>query len=306
MHVGKHALKIAIILNGISRKKNRFYRQILPSLQQKFSTEVFETQYSNHAIQLAAEATGKDFDVVLSAGGDGTLNQVVNGMLKSGSSALPMLGIIPLGSGNDFAGMMHVTGNANELIRLLEEKKPRTIDVGKISCFNKEGDPQEKYFINACSVGMGPATVHRLERLPRWMGTNLRYYVSVLNTFFTHPIEQFEARTPDWSWNGNARVIAIANGKSFGNKIYIAPEANPDDGVFSTFIATDMPLYKFLFVLQTVKSKKMVKDSRVVYATANEIHLTSPDNAWIEAEGELAGCLPARVEMQKGRIQFLS
>ncbi len=298
-------MRIAIIINGISRKKKKFYRQILPSIQQAFSTDVFETQFPSHAIQLAGEAVTKGYDILISAGGDGTLNQVANGMLETSAAKLPALGIIPLGSGNDFAGMMNISGQVAQLLQLLKENNPRSIDVGKVFCFNKGGNAVERYFMNVSSLGMGPATVHRLERLPRWMGTSFRYYASVLNTFFTHPTERFEVRTSHWSWKGNARVIAIANGKSFGNKIYIAPEAQPDDGVFSTFIATDMPLLKFLFVLQTLKTKRVVKDSHVLYSTATELEITSPDAAWIETEGELAGLLPARVEIQKGRIQFL-
>ncbi len=300
-------MKIAIIINGISRKKGKFYKHILPSLQQRFNVEVFETQFPSHAISLSNEAVAKGFEVILSAGGDGTLNQVVNGMLKSSApDKLPVLGIIPLGSGNDFAGMMGISGHPSQLIKLLEEKQPKSVDVGKISCLDQEGVSVEKYFINVCSLGMGPATVHRLERLPRWMGTSFRYYASVLNTFLTHPTEKFELHTPHWNWKGSARVVAIANGKSFGNKIYIAPEALPDDGIFSTFIATDMSLVKFLHVLLTVKMKKIVPDTRVIYSTATNITLTSPDPAWIETEGELAGLLPARVEMQKGKIWFLS
>ncbi len=300
-------MKIAIIINGISRKKKRFYQHILPPLQQRFVVEVFETKFSGHAIQLSHEAVVKGFDVILSAGGDGTLNQVVNGMLKdSTKQKIPALGIIPLGSGNDFAGMMYISADSSSIIRLLEENKPKPVDVGKISCFDSQGKAVEKYFINVCSLGMGPATVHSLERLPRWMGTSFRYYASVLNTFFTHPTENFEVRTTDWTWKGNARVVTVANGKSFGNKIYIAPDAQPDDGIFSTFIATDMSLMKFLHVLLTVKRKKIVPDTRVIYSTATEITLTSPDPAWIETEGELAGLLPARVEIQKGKIWFLS
>ena len=300
-------MKVAIILNGISRKKKTFYHRILPPLQQKFSVEVFETQFSNHAIQLAGDTVAAGYDVLLSAGGDGTLNQVVNGLLTSSSpNKLPVVGIIPLGSGNDFASMMSVNGNPDQLVKLLEENKPKPVDVGKIACLNPKSETIEKYFINVCSVGMGPATVHRLERLPRWLGAGFRYYASVLNTFITHPTETFEVHTPNWTWRGNARVVAIANGISFGNRNYIAPDAQPDDGLFSTFIATDMPLLKFLSVLQKVKRKKKVDDTCILYSTATDIELTSPDVAWIEAEGELAGLLPARVEMQKGKILFLS
>jgi diacylglycerol kinase (ATP) len=299
-------MRIAIILNGISRKKEKFYHHVLPALKQHFPIEVFETQFANHAIQLAEDAATKGFDIILSAGGDGTLNQVVNGIVRSSVSITPTLGIIPLGSGNDFAGTMNITGKPDQLLQLLKQNKPQPIDVGKISCLDKEGKSLDKYFINVCSLGMGPATVHRLERMPRWIGPGFRYFVSVLNTFFTHPTEKFEVRTPEWTWKGSARVVTIANGKSFGNKIYIAPDARPDDRIFSTFIATDMPLLKFLFVLQTIKLKKHAHDDRVIYSTAKELEITSPDPAWIEAEGELVGLLPARVEIQMGRMQFLS
>lgn len=299
-------MNVAIILNGISGKKKHFYQHILPPLQQKFHIEVFETQSPNDAIQLAGEATAKGFDVILSAGGDGTLHQVVNGMLKTETPNLPALGIIPLGSGNDFGGMMGISGKPEQLITLMEVNNAKPIDIGKISCCDKSGDPVQKYFINVCSLGMGPTTVQRLERLPRWMGAGFRYYASVLNTFLTHPTEKFDVHTPHWNWKGSARVVAIANGKSFGNKIYIAPEAQPDDGIFSTFIATDMSLVRFLTVLLTIKMKKIVPDTRVIYSTATEVNLTAPTNAWIEAEGELVGLLPAHVELQKARIQFLA
>ncbi len=100
--------------------------------------------------------------------------------------------------------MMKVSGNAAQLVRLLDEHTPKPIDLGKISCYDKDGIPVEKYFINACSLGMGPATVNRLERLPRWLGTGLRYYASVLNTFFTHPTEEFEVRTPQLDLAGKS------------------------------------------------------------------------------------------------------
>ncbi len=298
-------MKVAVIINGISRKKKRFYQHILPALQQKFSVEVFETKSSTHAIHLAAQAATKGFDVILSAGGDGTLNQVLNGLLII-TGPLPVLGVIPLGSGNDFAALMDVRPEASHLINLLANRKSRPIDVGKISCLGKDGAQIVRYFINVSSLGMGPATVQRIERLPRWLGPGFRYFASVLNTFLTHPIEKFEVTTKDWTWSGKARVVAIANGKSFGNRIYIAPTAEPDDGVFNTLIATDMPLPKFLFTLQRLKSKQVVKDQSIVYATAQELQLSSMTSAFIEAEGEMAGYLPATIVMQKHRIQFLA
>lgn len=298
-------MKIAIILNGISTKKKTFYQSILPPLKEKFSVDVFETKSPTHAFQLAGEAAVNHFDIVLAAGGDGTMNQVLNGLLCV-AGPLPVLGVIPLGSGNDFAALMGVRPEASQLSDLIANKKTRSIDVGKISCVGKEGTKTVRYFINVCSMGMGPATVQRIERLPRWLGPGLRYFTSVLNTFLTHPIERFEVTTKDWTWKGKARVVAIANGKSFGNKIYIAPDAEPDDGLFNTLIATDMALPKFLLVLQRLKNKQRIKDSSILYATTQELQLSSPTSAFIEAEGEMAGYLPASIVMLKNRIQFLA
>ncbi len=298
-------MKVAIIINGISTKKKTFYQSILPPLKKEFSVEVFETKSPTHAIQLAGEAAINQFDIVLAAGGDGTLNQVLNGLLSI-AGPLPFLGVIPLGSGNDFAALMNVRPDASQLINLITSRKSRPIDVGKISCLGKEGGQITRYFINVCSMGMGPATVERIERLPRWLGPSFRYFASVLNTFLTHPIEKFEVTTKDWTWKGRARVVAIANGKSFGNKIYIAPDAEPDDGIFNTLIATDMALPKFLLVLQRLKNRQRVKDPSILYATTQELQLSSPTSAFIEAEGEMAGYLPANIVMLKNRIQFLA
>jgi diacylglycerol kinase (ATP) len=298
-------LKIAVIVNGISRKKKNLYRDLLPRLSEKFSVTVFETQSPLHAIGLAQDACRHPFDVILSAGGDGTLNQVVNGMMQSAQASLPVLGALPFGSGNDFASMLGSMGDADTLMQQLEHMKTRAIDVGKIFCRDEEGRDVEKYFINVCSLGMGPATVRRLEQLPRWTGTGFRYYASVLNTFLTHPTEAFDVRTESWTWQGKARVVAIANGISFGNKIYIAPDSKPDDGIFSTCIATDMALPKFLSVLLKLKSGKKADDERIRYNSASELFITSPGRAYIEAEGEMAGLLPARIVVLKGRIQCL-
>jgi len=298
-------VKVAIIINGISRKKKTFYQSILPPLKKEFSVEVFETKSPTHAVQLAGETAINQFDVVFAAGGDGTLNQVLNGLLSI-EGPLPVLGVIPMGSGNDFATLMGVRPEASQLINLLNNSKSRPIDIGKISCVGKQGINVVRYFVNVCSMGMGPATVQRIERLPRWLGPDFRYFASVLNTFLTHPIEKFEVITKDWTWKGKARVVAIAKGKSFGNKIYIAPEAEPDDGFFNTLIATDMALPKFLLVLQRLKKRQKVKDPSILYATTQELHLSSPTTAFIEAEGEMAGYLPANIVILKKRIQFLA
>lgn len=299
-------MKIAIILNGISRKKKTFYKFILPALQQKFSVNIFETRFANHAHQLAADAVTEKYDIILSAGGDGTLHQVVNGMMSVAlQNQLPTLGLIPLGSGNDFANTIGATTNPADLLKLLSINQPRPIDLGKLICKDANNQELVKYFINVCSVGMGPATVKQMVKAPQWLGADLRYLQSIVRAFFSHTPDSIEIKTSDWNWVGKVRVLAIANGTSFGSKIYIAPDAKPDDGVFSTFLVSDIPLFKFLFYLQVVKGKKKVDDLSVVYSTTTNIEITSSEYVAIEAEGELMGFLPAVVEVLPAQMKFL-
>jgi YegS/Rv2252/BmrU family lipid kinase len=299
-------MKIIVILNGVSKKKKKFYQHILPILNQKFSVEVLETQFANHARQLAVEAVLKKVDVIISAGGDGTLNQVLNGMMSvAHENTLPALGLIPLGSGNDFANSANLTADPLALLELLTKNQPVPTDVGKVICRNNHNETITRYFINVCSLGMGPATVVRMEKSPSWLSADLKYLLSIVQTFFTHTPEAVELQTPTWNWRGKARVVAIANGKSFGNKIYIAPDAVMDDGIFSTFIFGDLPVFKFLVYLQQIKNMKKITDKQVFYSTATKLELSSVNQVRLEAEGELIGFLPAAVEVMSGKVRFL-
>lgn len=303
-------MTITIILNGISKKKKKFYQSILPALEEKFSVEVLETQFPNHAQQLAVETVQKKVDVILSAGGDGTLHQVINGMMRvANQHPLPALGLIPLGSGNDFAGTAKITDDVSLLIDLLNTNQPKLTDIGKVVCRTKEDNQTVHYFINVCSVGMGPATVQRMETSVKWLPAGTRYLLAIIQTFFSHKPEPIELKSNTWNWKGKARVVAVANGQSFGHQIYIAPGAIPDDGLFETFIAADVPLFKFLLYLQQIKAKKKIKDSRIIYSSISQkrvLHLGGVGHLtnMLEAEGELIGFLPACIEVMPGQIRF--
>jgi diacylglycerol kinase (ATP) len=300
-------LKISIILNGISRKKKFFYTSIYPSLQQNFKAEVFETQHAQHAIELASTAVKEKFDYILAAGGDGTLNQVLNGVMlhHQGENILPTIGIIPLGTGNDFAKMCSLKPDATHISSLLTQNNPQPTDIGKLNCRNENGETITKYFINVCSIGMGPEVVRRLVKSDRSLGPTITYLKAITETFFTHKPQKIHVNASNWEWQGKMRVLAIANGKSFGNSMFIAPEALPDDGLFSTFLATDMALLKFLFFLQLVKAKKKINSNAIMYYTSTTIEMSAPEPCPIEAEGEWMGWLPAKIEMLPKHINFL-
>lgn len=294
-------MRVSIILNAVSRKKRKFYSSILPALQAHHQTTVFETKFAGHARDLAA-THGSNCDVLLAAGGDGTLHQVLNGIMTLPNR--PVLGVIPIGSGNDFAGASEIRADAKYLLELLQNP-PHSTDIGKIYCHDNRGNAIEEYFMNVCSAGMGPTTVAEMANMPSWLGAQGRYLAAIVKTFFSHQPEELELVSEKFSWKGSARVVAIANGKSFGNKIYVAPQANLDDGLFNLFVGGDVPLAKFLWYLQHLKNKQKVNARQVHYSVASDLVLSSAKPAQLEADGELVGWLPATVRMHNNAIKML-
>jgi diacylglycerol kinase (ATP) len=298
-------IAVAIILNGISRKKNQFYSSIHPALVQKFNVEVFETQWPGHARELARERVQHPVDIILAAGGDGTLSQVVNGILDGEPRAKsPDLGLIPLGTGNDFARACGITANPGQLISLLESAA-RPTDVGRIHCCDGTGKKIASCFINVCSMGMGPEVVARLEKSNRALGPSLTYFKAIATTFLMHRPRVIRCQTAQWNWNAPVRVLAIANGKSFGHSLFVAPDASPDDGMLNSFIAGPLPLWRFLYFLQTIKSAKKIRHPNIRYHTIDRAEFDAPEPCAIEADGERIGFLPAEIDILPGKINFL-
>jgi YegS/Rv2252/BmrU family lipid kinase len=298
-----------IILNGISLKKKLFYHEYLPVISKLFNVEVHETLSKNDAKAIASRFTDRYVDVILAAGGDGTLHQVINGMLmgREEQKNLPVVGILPIGSGNDFARGAGVKGNIEQTLKILSAFKVRPIDIGYIE-FSHEAGGTEKgsaYFINVADIGMGPEVVGKVLSSGRPFGSEVAYYKSILNTFLTYRPMVVKAVTPDWQWEGKLRTLAIANGQYYGHGLCIAPEAVMDDRMFSVFICGNVSVFDFIMQTGTLKKGKPVVMEEVWYKTATEIEFSSESPCPIEGDGEILGWLPAKIRLISRQINFL-
>lgn len=298
--------RIAIILNGISLKKKLFFTKLLPALQQITDVHIYETRTKHDAITLSSKAVDKHYEVILAAGGDGTLNQVVNGMLtgNESSSKLPALGLIPLGSGNDFARTVNIKPVASLISDLLLANEPKPVDVGRITFTAEKGTPV-CYFINIADVGMGPEVVKHVLASGRAFGSVAAYYAAIIRTFFTYRPQEVILQTPLWNWSGPMRSAAIANGRFFGNGLGIAPDARVDDGTFSCFIAGQVSVVDFLIQNWRLRSGRRAVHNEIEYREANSVTITASKKLPIEADGELVGTLPVKIDVLAGRLKFL-
>lgn len=299
-----------VILNGISLKKKLFYHEYLPALSEVYDVEVHETLSRNDARSLASKFTDKYVDIIISAGGDGTLNQVVNGILKDREkeTKLPAVGVVPIGSGNDFVRGAVSKVNISQTITSLSQRMPRPVDVGLIEFSltpDKDSERSSAYFVNVADIGMGPEVVGKVLSSGRPFGSEVAYFKSILGTFLTYKPMIVRATTPDWTWEGKLRTLAVANGKYYGHGLCIAPDADIGDRMYSIFICGNVSLLDFIVHTGSLKKGKNIELEDVHYKTATSIELSSEGPCPIEGDGEMLGWLPARITMIPRQLNFL-
>lgn len=300
---------VAVVLNGISPRKKFFYDKILPSVSKLCHAEVFETLSDNDAISLASQATDDHFDLIIAAGGDGTLNQVVNGILfgREAENILPVVGLIPLGSGNDFARTAGIQASTLQIESLLNQLQPKRIDVGKISytTFSASKKTEHRYFVNVADIGMGPMVVEKVLKSARNFGHGAAYYLSILSTFIDYKPMIVKAAAKEWIWEGKLRTLGVANGKCYGHGLHIAPDAILDDRKFDVFICGDVSVFDFIRFTSKLKKSQHIRISEIHYKKTTHIELTSAQACMIEGDGEILGVLPAKVELVSRQLEFL-
>lgn len=190
------------------------------------------TEYPGHAAEMAAAAcgdgaSGDGYDVIVAAGGDGTVNEVVNGMMAAGSARRPALAVLSVGRGNDFCYGADIPATLPECVAVLARDRRRPLDVGLVS----GGDyPQGKHFANGIGVGFDTIVGLEAARLKHVHGF-MAYVVGALRTFVMYP------QAPDIriAWDDTvveqaSHQISIMNGKRMGGTFFMAPDAENHDG----------------------------------------------------------------------------
>jgi diacylglycerol kinase (ATP) len=299
---------IVVILNGISLRKKLFYKTFLPALSKVANVQVKETLTKNDAILLASKATDQYVDAIISAGGDGTLNQIVHGVLagRETASKLPVIGLIPLGSGNDFARSAFVKTEASQITSLIENFQPKKIDVGQIHFTNSQTNMTElRYFVNMADIGMGPVVVDKVLRSGRPFGHAVAYYKSILSTFLQYRPMHVEVTSNDWMWKGKLRTLGVGNGKCYGHGMAITPDAVLDDRMFNVFICGNVSVLDFVRYTGHLKKGKHIPHPEVHYKKTTQISFKSEGECLIEGDGEILGRLPASVRLFERQLEFL-
>lgn len=312
--------KIAFLINRLIKN----YDAILKDIQNTFAEtdyQLYFSDFSGHLVDLAQKALKDGKNTIITVGGDGTHNEVINGVLahfKIGNNSeiesydlenlkKIRLGLYPAGTGNDFSKSINIKPNALQLKNEIANGNSRLLDLGWTSFTDKQNKPTNRFFINITDVGMGGEVARKLENKIPLLSNKTQYAIRIVSTFLTYKKASIQAKSENYDWKGQVMNFIVANGKWFGNGLGVAPDAVLDDGFFEIAILGDIGLLDYLKHLDTVKKGEKVIHPEVNYNRFKEITITSGDGSSvpIDMDGEFVGYAPLTLKNIPQTINFI-
>jgi diacylglycerol kinase (ATP) len=250
-------------------------------------------------IHLAREAVEQGYELVVGVGGDGTVNEVANGLMLAGDGqkAGAELGLITVGRGSDFARTIGVPADLQEACARLAQPRRTTLDVGRVE-YHQAAESHRRYFVNVGGGGFDGEVTARANRSPKFMGGTIPYLTSLVITLITYRNKLIEL-TLDQGEPQHLKVYAVivANGQYFGGGMRIAPDADPNDGLFDVVILGDLGKIEFLRTTPTVYEGTHVNHPKVSVFRAREVSVRSAQPLLLQIDGEVCGHSPLRFEL---------
>jgi diacylglycerol kinase (ATP) len=241
------------------------------------------TVYPTHATELAAQAGEQGYEMVIAIGGDGTVHEVINGLMRITEKKRPILGIVPVGSGNDFAHAIGVTEKPDvALVRALNGE-PQRVDLGLLS----DETGRKEYFDNTLGIGFDAVVTIRSHKLPVVRGF-LMYLTAVIQTIILNfnPM-QLHVETDTENWDLPTLMLTLCNGSREGGGFLVAPEANNHDGLLEyATIRKVSRLMMFRLVPEVMKGTHG-RFKQVRMGKFRKMVLSSDRALYIHADGEI-------------------
>ena len=234
---------IAVIIN--KKHENHANAAVWLPFKRTFpEASFFFTEYSGHATELAKMAALQGNNIIVAVGGDGTVNEVVNGMMMvSQEVRLTLsLAILPVGTGNDFVKSTGLNHSMQSLIQAIQQNKSTLIDIGSVTSL-KNGKDEIRYFANIADAGIGGLVAQKFLGLVRLLPAYLAYQISILRAFLSFKHALVAIKGDNFEYKGKLLSLCAANGQWFGGGLGIAPHADIQDGNLAFVILGDVTLF---------------------------------------------------------------
>jgi diacylglycerol kinase (ATP) len=261
--------------------------------------EWIETRYPHHAFELAKEAADQQFDLVVALGGDGTLHEVLNGLMQAPAERRPLLGSIPVGSGNDFSYAIGMpTNDPVAAFKQVLNGSLRAIDIGLL----EDDTGCQEYWSNAIGIGFDTVVTIRSRQIPIVKGYAL-YFAAVIEAIIRDYIPfQVQIKVDGQSWDGDYLMLVMCNGSREGGGFHVTPDGKPDDGILDYVTVNRVSRLKMLALLPRFMNGTHQSSPDVHLGRFEKMELTSNRPLQIHADGEILAGFDSQIKNLKVKI----
>ena len=271
--------------------------------------EHFMTEGPGDASRLASKAVSRGAELLACVGGDGTLNEVVNGVMEHGDAIRSNLaiGFIPDGTGCDFVRTVSIPRNIKKAIDVIASNHFSPIDIGRLSFHDHTGRNSCRYFHNITSFGLGGEVDQRVNRTTKAFGPFLSFIWATLISIFLYGKKTIKLKIDDAVeeefviWN-----VAVANGQYHGGGMCVAPDALVDDSLFHLTVIGDLSIPEIFYNLPKLYSGKIKTIPEVSTHTGKKVTATSDQTVLLDVDGEQPGTLPVTIDIIPGALNIIS
>ncbi len=288
-------MDVTLIINPIAGNKAfRSVGEIEGLLKGKADLTTFVTRKRGDALSYAKELSGAD--LIIAAGGDGTINEVINGMLSSGCTGqdrIP-LAIIPLGTANVLAKETGIPENIEDAVKLSLSGTPRKLSVGKIN---------GHYFMLMAGIGFDGETVYGVNGSLKKISGKFAYVMSGIKTLVRFNLPLIKIKTSAAEMKGHTAIIS--NVRCYGGHQYVTPEASITEPVLDICIFKGKTRMGFLrFVIDVLRGKHL-QLPEVEYGKFEEFDITSDRTVHVQIDGDYFGILPVKIEVVRDALSLI-
>jgi diacylglycerol kinase (ATP) len=261
------------------------------------------TEHPGHATQIAREVLGTGIKFLVAVGGDGTVHEVVNGIIQDDKPLSPdaVLGVVAAGTGCDFIKTFGIPAMTPHAVAHLDGHEHFRIDIGKVTYFG-EGTTASRYFSNIAEAGLGAQVTARARKLPRFLGPMV-YLFAFWLTLGRHRPARVLVDLVDRKYQGPMNNLIVANCQFFGGGMRIAPRSAPTDGLLDVQIEHARKRDAIAMMPKVYRGAHLPHPD-VIEAKRANVSITSDPPLLIEADGEVLGHTPATFEVRKGAINL--
>ena len=264
------------------------------------------TEREGDGERLARIAAERGATCLVIAGGDGTVSEAVSGLLQCGRAYAVEIGLLPVGTGRDFARLLGLGTDLEASVARLSTGKRRQVDAGRIRCRASDGGERVRCFLNIASIGLSAESARWLAaRGKRGRRGPLSYVASALVGLFRYAMPLVTIRVDDRIVHeGRLSLAAAGKGQYFAGGMRVAPGASIDDGLLDVVVVEGMSIAASLLSFPSLIAGRHVHNRHVHVHRGTAVRAESAAPVWIEADGEPVGVLPATIEVLPGTVRL--